>query len=105
MELKNYIIDHKLICDCCSNMLFEIVFTLYTFFVAFKAQGNVEYFWDDPRKVGSLIKNQDGTTYYRGPGYGTSSFIAHNRLKSRDFIKGDDAIFLFNLEGNFEAGI
>ncbi|XP_049337244.1 meprin A subunit beta isoform X2 [Astyanax mexicanus] len=61
-------------------------------------EGEVEYFWDDPRKVGSLIKNPDGTSYYRGPGYGTSSFITHQRLKSRDFIKGDDLIMFLSLE-------
>ncbi|XP_036437514.1 meprin A subunit beta [Colossoma macropomum] len=60
--------------------------------------GNVEYFWDDPRKVGSRVQNADGTSYYRGPGYGTSSFITHSRLKSRNFIKGDDVIFLLSLE-------
>lgn len=63
------------------------------------AQGNVEYFWDDPRKVGSLVKNPDGTSYYRGPGTGTSSYITHSRLRSRDFIKGNDVIFLLSLEG------
>ncbi|XP_061095018.1 meprin A subunit beta [Conger conger] len=62
------------------------------------ANGNREYFWDDPRKVGSLVTDADGTTFYRGPGRGTSSFLTHGRLKSRDFIKGDDAIFLFSLE-------
>lgn len=67
----------------------------------FEALGNVEYFWDDPRKVGSLVKNPDGTSYYRGPGTGTSAFITHNRLRSRDFIKGNDAIFLLSLEGEF----
>ncbi|XP_072528882.1 meprin A subunit beta [Salminus brasiliensis] len=59
---------------------------------------NVEYFWDNPKKVGSPEINPDGTLYYRGPGYGTSSFITHKRLKSRDFIKGDDVIFLLSLE-------
>ncbi|XP_035270568.1 meprin A subunit beta, partial [Anguilla anguilla] len=62
------------------------------------ANGNREYFWDDPRKVGSLVTDEDGTQFYRGPGRGTSSFLTHGRLKSRDFIKGDDAIFLFTLE-------
>ncbi|KAI5619860.1 meprin A subunit beta precursor [Silurus asotus] len=60
--------------------------------------GNIEYFWDDPQKVGSLVKNPDGTFYHRGPGTGTSSFITHSRLKSRDFIKGSDVIFLLSLE-------
>lgn len=65
------------------------------------AQGNVEFFWDDPRKVGSLVKNPDGTSYYRGPGTGTSSFITHSRLQSRNFIKGNKVIFLLSLEGEF----
>lgn len=58
-----------------------------------------EYYWDDPRKVGSKVTASDGSYYYRGPGTGTSIFITHSRLKSRNFIKGDDAFFLFSLEG------
>uniref|UniRef100_A0A673MYU9 Metalloendopeptidase n=1 Tax=Sinocyclocheilus rhinocerous TaxID=307959 RepID=A0A673MYU9_9TELE len=60
--------------------------------------GNVEYFWDDPRKVGSLVTDTDGSKFYRGPGYGTSNYITHDRLKSRSFIKGDDVIFLLSLD-------
>lgn len=67
--------------------------------VFFAAGGNVEFFWDDPRKVGSRVTDTDGSTFYRGSGYGTSSFITHERLKSRRFIKGDDVIFLLSLEG------
>ncbi|KAJ8376844.1 hypothetical protein SKAU_G00074240 [Synaphobranchus kaupii] len=62
------------------------------------ANGNREYFWDDPKKVGSLVTDEDGSTFYRGPGRGTSAYLTHSRLKSRAFIKGDDAIFLFTLE-------
>ncbi|XP_040895413.1 meprin A subunit beta [Toxotes jaculatrix] len=57
-----------------------------------------EYYWDDPRKVGSKVTASDGSYYYRGPGTGTSSFITHSRLRNRKFIKGDDAFFLFSLE-------
>ncbi|XP_076581894.1 meprin A subunit beta [Chaetodon auriga] len=57
-----------------------------------------EYYWDDPRKVGSKVTASDGSYYYRGPGFGTSSFITHSRLKSRNFIKGDDAFFFLSLE-------
>ncbi|XP_056270089.1 meprin A subunit beta [Pseudoliparis swirei] len=57
-----------------------------------------EFYWDDPRKVGSRVDASDGSHYYRGPGTGTSSFLTHSRLKSRNFIKGDDAFFLFSLE-------
>ncbi|XP_067273230.1 meprin A subunit beta isoform X2 [Pseudorasbora parva] len=62
------------------------------------SMGNVEYFWDDPRKVGSRVTDTDGNSYYRGPGSGTSNYITHDRLKSRSFIKGDDVIFLLSLE-------
>lgn len=58
-----------------------------------------EYYWDNPSKVGSKVTVSDGSHYYRGPGTGTSSFITHSRLKSRNFIKGDDAFFLLSLEG------
>ncbi|XP_027884525.1 meprin A subunit beta [Xiphophorus couchianus] len=57
-----------------------------------------EFYWDDPRKVGSEVTGSDGSSYYRGPGYGTSTFISHSGLRSRSFIKGDDAFFLLSLE-------
>uniref|UniRef100_A0A8C1XPY1 Metalloendopeptidase n=1 Tax=Cyprinus carpio TaxID=7962 RepID=A0A8C1XPY1_CYPCA len=60
--------------------------------------GTVKYFWDNPRKVGSLVNDTDGSKYYRGPGYGTSNYITHDRLKSLSFIKGHDVIFLLSLE-------
>ncbi|XP_042603297.1 LOW QUALITY PROTEIN: meprin A subunit beta-like [Cyprinus carpio] len=60
--------------------------------------GKVKYLWDNPRKVGSLVTDANGSKYYRGPGYGTSNYITHDRLKSRSFIKGDDVIFLLSLE-------
>nr|XP_055042854.1 meprin A subunit beta isoform X2 [Misgurnus anguillicaudatus]XP_055042855.1 meprin A subunit beta isoform X3 [Misgurnus anguillicaudatus] len=62
------------------------------------SMGNVKYFWDNPRKVGSLVTDKDGNTYYRGTGLGTNSFISHEHMKSRTFIKGDDVIFLFSLK-------
>uniref|UniRef100_A0A671MXZ3 Metalloendopeptidase n=1 Tax=Sinocyclocheilus anshuiensis TaxID=1608454 RepID=A0A671MXZ3_9TELE len=57
------------------------------------SMGNVEYFWDDPRKVGSLVTDTDGSSYYRGPGSGTSIYITHDRS-----FKGDNVIFLLSLE-------
>ncbi|XP_059369044.1 meprin A subunit beta-like isoform X2 [Carassius carassius] len=60
--------------------------------------GNVKYFWDNPRKVGSLVTDTDGSKFYRGRGYGTSHYITHDHLKSRSFIKGDDVIFLLSLK-------
>ncbi|XP_070830157.1 meprin A subunit beta-like [Chaetodon trifascialis] len=55
-------------------------------------------FWDDPRKVGVEVRDTDGSTYFRGPGAGTSVYLTHLRARSRDFIKGGDAIFLLTME-------
>lgn len=41
----------------------------------------------------------NGTQFSRGRGYGTSVFITHKRLKSREFIKGDDIYILLTVEG------
>lgn len=41
----------------------------------------------------------NGTQFRRGRGSGTSAFITHERLKSRDFIKGDDVYLLLTVEG------
>ncbi|XP_041694673.2 meprin A subunit beta-like [Coregonus clupeaformis] len=57
-----------------------------------------EFYWDNPCKVGSLVNGSDGSQFYRGPGTGTSSYLTHGRMKSRNFIKGDDAIFFLGLE-------
>ena len=57
------------------------------------------FFWDDPRKVGVEVSAADGTKYFRGPGAGTTAYLTHGRAKSRDFIKGGDAIFLLTMEG------
>nr|XP_020476553.1 meprin A subunit beta-like [Monopterus albus] len=59
-----------------------------------------EFYWGDPRKVGSKVTESDGSYYYRGPGSGTRTFITHSRLRSRNFIKGDDAFSLFSLDAS-----
>lgn len=69
-----------------------------TSFICFLLPGT-EFYWDNPSKVGSKVTEPDGSSYYRGSGTGTSVFITHSRLKSRSYIKGDDAFFLFSLEG------
>ncbi|XP_069477075.1 meprin A subunit beta isoform X2 [Ambystoma mexicanum] len=56
------------------------------------------FVWDRPNKTGSQVTFPNGTSYYRGPGKGTSAFITHDRLRSRDFIKGDDVFILLSLE-------
>ncbi|KAM6217530.1 meprin A subunit beta [Rhynchocyon petersi] len=59
---------------------------------------NGDYFWDRPSKVGVLTHFPNGTSYRRGRGYGTSAFITHKRLQSRDFIKGSDIYILLTVE-------
>nr|XP_040026674.1 meprin A subunit beta-like [Gasterosteus aculeatus aculeatus] len=63
-----------------------------------KATGSDRYFWDDPRLVGVEVTHTDGSKYFRGPGAGTAVYLTHLRAKSRDFIKGGDAIFLLTME-------
>ncbi|KAM9384054.1 meprin A subunit beta-like isoform 2-T2 [Pholidichthys leucotaenia] len=57
-----------------------------------------QYFWDNPSKAGFKVNDSDGSIYYRGPGLGYPTFISHSTLKSRNYIKGDDAYFLLSLE-------
>uniref|UniRef100_A0A3B4ZBH7 Meprin A subunit n=1 Tax=Stegastes partitus TaxID=144197 RepID=A0A3B4ZBH7_9TELE len=64
-----------------------------------KATDSDQFFWDDPRKVGQEFTDTDGSKYFRGPGAGTAVYLTHLRAKSRDFIKGGDAIFLLTMEG------
>lgn len=75
-----------------------LVYISETSFICFLLPGT-EFYWDNPSKVGSKVTEPDGSSYYRGSGTGTSVFITHSRLKSRSYIKGDDAFFLFSLEG------
>ncbi|XP_077099380.1 meprin A subunit beta [Siphateles boraxobius] len=63
-----------------------------------KVEGTEHFFWDDPRKVGMKVIEDDGTEYFRGPGAGTPVYITKARALSRDFIKGGDAIFLLTME-------
>lgn len=49
--------------------------------------------------MGEVAFFPNGTQFRRGRGYGTSAFITHERLKSRDFIKGDDVYILLTVEG------
>ncbi|CAK6966809.1 meprin A subunit beta, partial [Scomber scombrus] len=63
-----------------------------------KTSDSTEFFWDDPRKVGVEVTDTDGSKYFQGPGSGTPVYLTHLRAKSRDFIKGGDAIFLLTME-------
>ncbi|XP_069815748.1 meprin A subunit beta-like [Dendropsophus ebraccatus] len=57
-----------------------------------------KYFWDKPELVGSPATFPNGTQYFRGPGLGTSAYITHDRVLSRDFLKGGDAFMLLSVE-------
>ncbi|XP_029417342.1 meprin A subunit beta [Nannospalax galili] len=59
---------------------------------------NGDYFWDRPSKVGQVVLFPNGTQFSRSRGYGTSAFITQERLKSRDFIKGDDVYIVLTVE-------
>ncbi|XP_017206637.2 meprin A subunit beta isoform X2 [Danio rerio] len=61
-------------------------------------EGSLNLFWDDPRKVGVKVTDDNGTEYFRGPGAGTPVYLTQARALSRDFIKGGDAIFLLTME-------
>ncbi|XP_053739693.1 meprin A subunit beta [Synchiropus splendidus] len=63
-----------------------------------KKSDSGDFFWDDPQKVGTEVTAPDGSKYFRGPGSGTALFLTHLRARSRDFIKGGDAIFLLTME-------
>ncbi|NXH22412.1 MEP1B protein, partial [Bucco capensis] len=56
------------------------------------------YFWDRPDKVGTTASFPNGTTFKRGPGSGTSAFLTHERLSSRNFIKDDSIYILLTME-------
>ncbi|XP_048364500.1 meprin A subunit beta [Sphaerodactylus townsendi] len=55
-------------------------------------------FWDRPDKVGVPANFTNGTQFMRGPKSGTSAFITHKRVKSRDFIKEDSVFILTTVE-------
>ncbi|XP_051785123.1 meprin A subunit beta-like [Erpetoichthys calabaricus] len=63
-----------------------------------KKTANGGYFWDNPSQVGNKVTDEDGNTFFRGPGEGTSSFLTHERLRSRNFINEDSVIFLLTVE-------
>ncbi|KAM7126636.1 meprin A subunit beta isoform 1-T1 [Molossus nigricans] len=64
----------------------------------FMTTDNGHYFWDRPSKVGEVAFFPNGTEFRRGRAYGTSAFITHERLRSRDFIKGNDVYILLTVE-------
>uniref|UniRef100_A0A8B9MYR2 Meprin A subunit n=1 Tax=Accipiter nisus TaxID=211598 RepID=A0A8B9MYR2_9AVES len=64
------------------------------------ADSSSNYFWDRPDKVGSIATFPNGTTFMRGLGSGTSTFLTHQRLRSRNFIKEDSVYILLTMEAS-----
>ncbi|XP_053799575.1 meprin A subunit beta isoform X3 [Vidua chalybeata] len=62
------------------------------------SESSSNYIWDRPDKVGSKATFPNGTKYMRGPGVGTSTFLTHERLRSRNFIKEDGIYILLTME-------
>ncbi|XP_068090837.1 meprin A subunit beta-like [Hyperolius riggenbachi] len=56
------------------------------------------YFWDKPELVGNAATFPNGTQFKRGPGLGTTAYITHERVHSRDFLKGGDAFLFISVE-------
>ncbi|XP_039768470.1 meprin A subunit beta [Ornithorhynchus anatinus] len=56
------------------------------------------FYWDKPSTVGREESFPNGTKFKRGPGKGFSTFITQSRLRSRDYIKGDDVYILLTVE-------
>ncbi|XP_074133517.1 meprin A subunit beta-like isoform X2 [Sminthopsis crassicaudata] len=56
------------------------------------------FFWDKPSKVGKKHIFPNGTSYSKSVGKGTSHYITHKWLHSRDFIKGDNIYILLTVE-------
>ncbi|XP_030641231.1 meprin A subunit beta-like [Chanos chanos] len=63
----------------------------------FKQEGENEYFWDNPRKVGTPNVENNETTYVniaRGYRY----FMYQTELRRRAFVKGGDIFLLFSMQ-------
>uniref|UniRef100_A0A3B4Z059 Metalloendopeptidase n=1 Tax=Stegastes partitus TaxID=144197 RepID=A0A3B4Z059_9TELE len=57
------------------------------------------FYWDNPRKIGTQIKDENGELMFAGPLMGRSYFASLEEMKSRDFLKAESAIFIFSFQG------
>uniref|UniRef100_UPI0037E8A58F meprin A subunit beta-like n=1 Tax=Semicossyphus pulcher TaxID=241346 RepID=UPI0037E8A58F len=53
--------------------------------------------FDNPQMVGRQIRRNEESLYVN-PAYGVTSFLSLDRMRSRDFLKGGTAVFLFSME-------
>ncbi|KAF3692145.1 Meprin A subunit beta [Channa argus] len=56
------------------------------------------YYWDNPRKIGTqYVENNE--TIFAGFLLGTAPFATLQDMKSRDYLKGGSAVFVFSFQG------
>lgn len=72
-------------------------FTVYLPLMFYLLSGN--YYWDNPRKVGTSYTDENNVTMYEGPAMGITYFASFEEMKYKDFLKGGSAIFAFRFEG------
>ncbi|XP_062279112.1 meprin A subunit beta-like [Scomber scombrus] len=56
------------------------------------------YVWDDPRKNGTQFVNENNETVFASYKIGQGYFATLEQIKSRDFLKGGSAIFVFDFQ-------
>ncbi|XP_070690986.1 meprin A subunit beta-like [Pempheris klunzingeri] len=56
------------------------------------------YLWDNPRTVGTPFVDENNETIFAGPLLGRSYFATLEDMKSRDFLKGGSAVFVFSFQ-------
>ncbi|CAI5663616.1 unnamed protein product [Oreochromis niloticus] len=54
--------------------------------------------WGKPREVGSQIVDKNNEIIYVNTLYGYKTFASLEDIQSRDYLKGESAIFIFNLQ-------
>ncbi|XP_068591543.1 meprin A subunit beta-like [Cebidichthys violaceus] len=62
------------------------------------SSNNGSYFWDNPRTIGTSYVDENNETIFAGPPLGKRFFANSEEMKSRDFLKGESAIFLFSFQ-------
>nr|XP_019948367.1 PREDICTED: meprin A subunit beta-like [Paralichthys olivaceus] len=60
--------------------------------------GETFQYWDNPRKVGHLINETNGESYYAGPNLGYRTFLSFDAFWSGNFIKGGSVFILLNFD-------
>uniref|UniRef100_A0A667XYQ5 Metalloendopeptidase n=1 Tax=Myripristis murdjan TaxID=586833 RepID=A0A667XYQ5_9TELE len=63
--------------------------------------GKVFLHWDNPRKVGRLVNDSSGGSYYAGPSFGYRYFLYFDAFWSGNFLKGGDVFFLLSFDGRW----